>query len=444
MKLSYVRELSEYPTGSRRVRILSMAVLASLIGSYEGQIAPVVPLLTRDLGISLVTYGAVSAVALTVGAVAAAVGGRLTDRWGRVRVLVPLMLLTAVLCYGMALVDSAAELLVARAVLAIVDGMVMAATAPLVRDFSPRTGRAQAFGFWTWGPVGANFLAAAIAGLTLPLLDDQWRSQFVIMGTISLVVSAVIACNIADLAPALRARIQRTEHASLSGADTARPVRMRTLFGHRAMWAHVVGISVWLVLYLTLSLFGQSMLSDTFGLDAASASAVMSGFWVLNLGTLVVVGRLSDRLQLRKPFIAAGTAVAVVMTGYLVVLMGEPSIALPRLLVTGALLGAGMGTAYAPWMAAFSENTEDIDPRLQGSAWGVYNFLARAVAVAVAVLMPRVVAVGGWSVWLVVCLACLAVFLPVTALFRGPWRRRPDLPHRATSPAAQDRPRGER
>ena len=72
MKLSYVRELSEYPTGSRRVRILSMAVLASLIGSYEGQIAPVVPLLTRDLGISLVTYGAVSAVALTVGAVAAA------------------------------------------------------------------------------------------------------------------------------------------------------------------------------------------------------------------------------------------------------------------------------------------------------------------------------------------------------------------------------------
>jgi len=46
---SYVRQLDEYPTGSRRRRILAMAVLASLICSYEGVIAPVVPLLLEDL-----------------------------------------------------------------------------------------------------------------------------------------------------------------------------------------------------------------------------------------------------------------------------------------------------------------------------------------------------------------------------------------------------------
>ncbi|MEU6262821.1 MFS transporter [Saccharopolyspora shandongensis] len=405
------------------MRILSMAVLASLIGSYEGQIAPVVPLLLEDLHMSLITYGSVSALALIAGAIAAMIGGRLTDQFGRVRVLVPLMLLTALMCFAMTLVSTPGELLVARAFLSMLDGVVMAATAPLVRDFSPRMGRAQAFGFWTWGPVGANFLAAVIAGFTLPLFDNSWRSQFVIMGVVSLVISLVIAFNIADLSPQLRAQIQQTEKRALAAADTDRPVRMRDLFGHTTMWAHVVGISVWLVLYLTLSLFGQTMLAQSFGLSAASASAVMSGFWVLNLGTLIAVGRLSDRLQLRKPITAVGTVVAVVMTGYLVVLMGGETISIVQLLVTGALLGAGMGAAYAPWMANYSENTEDIDPRLQGSAWGVFSFLTRVMAVLVLFLMPRVVAATSWSAWLSIALVCMVLFLPVMLLFRGPWRR---------------------
>ncbi|MEV6229863.1 MFS transporter [Saccharopolyspora shandongensis] len=405
------------------MRILSMAVLASLIGSYEGQIAPVVPLLLEDLHMSLITYGSVSALALIAGAIAAMIGGRLTDQFGRVRVLVPLMLLTALMCFAMTLVSTPGELLVARAFLSMLDGVVMAATAPLVRDFSPRMGRAQAFGFWTWGPVGANFLAAVIAGFTLPLFDNSWRSQFVIMGVVSLVISLVIAFNIADLSPQLRAQIQQTEKRALAAADTDRPVRMRDLFGHTTMWAHDVGISVWLVLYLTLSLFGQTMLAQSFGLSAASASAVMSGFWVLNLGTLIAVGRLSDRLQLRKPITAVGTVVAVVMTGYLVVLMGGDTISIGQLLVTGALLGAGMGAAYAPWMANYSENTEDIDPRLQGSAWGVFSFLTRVMAVLVLFLMPRVVAATSWSAWLSIALVCMVLFLPVMLLFRGPWRR---------------------
>lgn len=149
MRLSYVRELDEYPTGARRMKILTMAVLAILIGSYEAQIAPVVPLLLKDLHMTLATYGAVSGAAAIAGAIASILGGRLTDRLGRVRLLVPLMMLTAVCCFVMTLVHSPRDLLLARILLAFVDGVAMASTAPLVRDFSPRLGRAQAFGFWT-------------------------------------------------------------------------------------------------------------------------------------------------------------------------------------------------------------------------------------------------------------------------------------------------------
>ncbi|OPG12673.1 MFS transporter [Microbispora sp. GKU 823] len=423
MGLSYVRELDEYPTGARRMKILTMAVLAVLIGSYEAQIAPVVPLLLKDLDMSLATYGAVSGAAAVAGAVASAVGGRLTDRLGRVRLLVPLMLLTAVCCFAMTLVHSSRDLLIARIVLAFVDGVAMASTAPLVRDFSPRLGRAQAFGFWTWGPVGANFLAAAVAGWTLPIFDDSWRSQFVIMGCFSLVISIVIALNIADLSPELRAQIQHTERQSADVVDLTRPARVSSLFVRRNIWAHVIGISLWLVLYITLTLFGQTMLVGALGITAAEASTIMACFWSLNLITLIVAGRLSDRTQLRKPFTLGGTVAAVLVTAYLASLLGGQGVSSGMLMIVGALLGGSLGVAYGPWMANYSEDAEDVDPRLQGTAWGLFGFLTKAIAVVGLLVIPHVVEATSWQTWLVVSLVCLALFAPAVFLFHGPWRR---------------------
>ncbi|MEV4548157.1 MFS transporter [Nonomuraea wenchangensis] len=423
MRLSYVRELDEYPTGARRMKILTMAVLAILIGSYEGQIAPVVPLLLKDLDMTLATYGAVSGAAAVAGAIASILGGRLTDRVGRVRLLIPLMALTAVCCFAMTLVHSPRDLLIARIVLAFVDGVAMASTAPLIRDFSPRLGRAQAFGFWTWGPVGANFLAAAVAGWTLPIFNDSWRSQFVIMGCFSLVISIVIAFNIADLSPELRARIQHTERAATEAVDVTRPARISALFSRPNIWAHVVGISLWLVLYITLSLFGQTMLVGALGVSSAEASTIMAAFWSLNLITLIVTGRLSDRLQLRKPFTLGGTIAAVLVTAFLAVLLGRPEVSSGTLMIVGALLGGSLGVAYAPWMANYSEDAEDADPRLQGTAWGLFGFLSKGIAVVGLLVIPRVVEATGWQTWLYVALGCLVLFVPAILMFNGPWRR---------------------
>ncbi|WP_116114510.1 MFS transporter [Amycolatopsis ruanii] len=432
MRLLPIRELDEYPTGARRMRILTMAVLAILVGSYEAQIAPVVPLLLEDLDMSLATYGLVSAAGVLAGALASAVGGRLTDHLGRVRLLVPLMFCTAVCCFLMVLVHSPTQLLLVRVVLSIVDGMAMAGTAPLVRDFSPRMGRAQAFGFWTWGPVGANFLAAAVAGATRALFDDDWRSQFVIMGAFSLVISVVIMFNIADLSPELRARIQQSERQAID-VGRAGPPRARELFRHRNIWAHVVGISLWLVMYLTLSLFGQTMLAAAFDLSASTASGIMSAFWVLNLLTLVVIGRVSDRLQLRKPICIAGSVVAVLVTGYLILLMGDPGVSHVHLMITGALLGGALGVAYGPWMANYSEDAEDVDPRLQGSAWGLYGALSKVMAVIVLFVVPHLVEAASWRTWLGIAAFCLLLFIPAAFAFHGPWRAHRG---RAVAPAA--------
>ncbi|WP_232665012.1 MFS transporter [Pseudonocardia sp. TRM90224] len=438
MKLSYVRELDEYPTGRRRTFLLGMAVLASLIINYEAAIAPVVPLLLPDLGMTLPTYGAISAASALSGAIAGIIAGRWTDKVGRVRLLVPTMLITSLLCFAMAFVDSPGQLLATRIVLSFVDGIAVAATAPLVRDFSPRMGRATAFGFWTWGPVGANFLSAAIAGATLAYFGT-WQSQFIIMGTLSLVISIVIAFNIAELSPALQATIRQTEQHAVGEADVARPARMSDLLRSPVVWAHLLGISSWLVLYITLLVFGQTMLVATFGVTPAEASQIMMAFWILDLVMLIVIGRISDRLQLRKPFAVAGTALGLLVLAVLIWMTANPqSTSVPALMITGSLLGGALAMAYAPWMANYSENAEDIDPRLQGTAWGLFSFATKIIAVGVLLVSPHVVAAVGWDGWLVVTMVCLAAFGIAIVFFKGPWRRIPATTPATATPVAGD------
>lgn len=435
----YVRELTEYPTGGRRVKLVAVAVLACLIASYEAEMAPVLPLMLEDLDMSLGTYGAVAAVSLVAGAISAAVGGRLSDTWGRVTVLVPTLLLTSICVYAMVLVRSPGDLLIVRSVLSFIEGAAVTTTAGLVRDFAPRVGRAMAFGFWTWGPVGANFLGAAIAALTLPIFG-VWQSQFVIAGTVALVASLFIAANIADLPAGLRAQVIDSDRDIKAGDGDATVHdwgRVRELLRHPHIWVHLIGITLWLVLYYTFNLYGPTLIQGSFDVTTAQASSVMAYFWVLNLATLIVVGWLSDRYQVRKPLSLVGAILTTACSGYFIVLMGgDPGLGL--LTAAGALLGCFMGIAFVPWMANFSENAEDIKAILQGAAWGVWGLSVRVMIVGVLLLSPVVVAAtGSWVPWMVTATACQALFIPAVFWFRGPWRptRRAAVPIRLEADA---------
>lgn len=149
MKPFYVRELQTYPVGARRVRLLAIAVLASLVANFETTIATILPLLMTDLGMSLEQYGLIAALSVLVGGISAGFGGILSDRWGRVALLVPTLTITAACNFLLATVDSVTGLLAVRCLMLFIEGAGVTITASLVRDFSPRMGRAQAFAFWT-------------------------------------------------------------------------------------------------------------------------------------------------------------------------------------------------------------------------------------------------------------------------------------------------------
>ncbi|WP_106348476.1 MFS transporter [Antricoccus suffuscus] len=401
-----------------------MAVLASLICSYEAAIAPAVPLLLPDLHMDLVTYGLITASALVVGALAGMVAGPLSDKLGRVRILIPLMGLTSILAFTMTLVDTPTHLVIVRCVLALVEGMAITTTAPLVRDYSPRMGRAQAFGFWAWGPVGANFISAGIASLTLPMFNNAWQSQFIIIGTLSLIASVVIALNIADLSPRLRAEVLETEKVVIENAEGAPPAKFSTLLTNPMVWAHVIGISAFLLLYLTVTGFGQLIITTTFHKSAAEASFIMAMFWVLNLTTLFLAGRWSDTLQLRRIFSLVFSVLSLVVMIYFATLLGDPNTSTVTLAITGAILGGAMGAAYSPWMANYSENSEDLDPRLQGLTWGIFYLVVRLASVALTIIAPIIVKqTGSWQTWIIVCVVGVAVFIVLMPFYKGPWTR---------------------
>jgi OPA family glycerol-3-phosphate transporter-like MFS transporter len=370
---------------------------------------------------SLTVYGRIAALSVLVGGLSAGFGGILSDRWGRVTILVPTLTVTAACNFLLASVDSVTELFWIRCLMLFIEGAGITITASLVRDFSPRLGRAQAFAFWTWGPVGASFLASFIAGLTLPLFDNAWQSQAIIMGVVSLVMCAVIVWQIAEPSAALRAQVLQAEQAVEAEGDT-RHARVRELFKHPHLWAHVFGNTGWQVLYWTFAIFGQTILFGAFGLSPAAANRVVALGIVLNALAVVVVGRLSDRMQVRKPFTAVGTVLTAAALAYFIALIG-PGVPVWHVTAVYALLFLFMGIAYVPWMANFSENAEDVESRLQGSALGLWGMVVRIMIVVLLVVSPMVVEAGGWGSWLLVALAGQVVFLISMVAHKGRWRR---------------------
>ncbi|WP_433430129.1 MFS transporter [Nonomuraea sp. CA-141351] len=419
MKPFYVRELSVYPVGGRRIFLLAIAVLASLVANFETTLATILPLLMDDLRMSLTVYGQIAALSVLIGGISAGFGGILSDRWGRVTILVPTLTVTAACNFLLATVDTVAGLFWIRCLMLFIEGAGITITASLVRDFSPRMGRAQAFAFWTWGPVGASFLASFIAGFTLPLFGNAWQSQAIIMGLVSLVMCAIIIWQIAEPSAALRAQVLQSEEA-VQAEEQAQHGKLGELFGHPHLWAHVLGNTGWQVLYWTFAIFGQTILAGAFGMDAAAANRVVALGIVLNALAVVVVGRISDRIQLRKPFTAAGTVLTVAALGYFIAIAGH-DVPAAHVTVVFALLYLFMGIAYVPWMANFSEDAEDVDSRLQGSALGIWGMVVRIMIVVLLVVSPIVVGAGGWQTWLIVALAGQVVFLISMAAFRGRW-----------------------
>jgi MFS family permease len=422
------RDLTTYPRGWLQVGLMLLVVVANLVASYEGELAPVVPLLVPYLKLTLTQYGYIVAGTVVVTGIVAMISGPWIDRHGRTFFVVAGTFVTAIAVFAMTLVHTATSFIIVRLVMAIVLGVAYPATTGLVRDFTPRVGRALGFGLWTFGPVGANFLAAWVAGWTLPLFHDAWQSQFVIMGGFCLVVSALVGLFIRDLSPALRAQIVHDRReAELADRrareETVEMAHPRLVHGSWRVWLLTIGINLFLLVYFFTTAFGPVYLVEAFKYPPAQAAGVASTFWLANLGALILVGVLSDWARLRKIFSLAGVVGLLIFMYFWIHLLGR-SVPVGTMVIYTSLQGVLLGIGYGPWMALFSENLEDIHPTLVATGWAVSALVTYVIAAISAAVTFPIVARIGFAGFLEICWAGIlayGIILPIAG--RGPWLR---------------------
>jgi OPA family glycerol-3-phosphate transporter-like MFS transporter len=210
-----------------------------------------------------------------------------------------------------------------------------------------------------------------------------------------------------------------------TGGEEVHVGQARELLRHRRVLAHLVGITAWQVFYWTLQVFGPTITVQAFGYTESQAATISAASWAINLVVLFAVGWLSDRLQLRKPFILVGTIAGLGVMGVLVRLVGSGNASMGTLIAVNAVLGSALAVAFAPWMAQFSEDIEDIRPELQGTGWGLFGLSVRVMIVAMLIVAPIVTRSNGgsWQPWMLVALGFNALLIPALFLFGGAWRR---------------------
>jgi MFS family permease len=392
------RGLDHYPENARRYGYLAIVVAAAIILYYEFYVqAAVTPSITARYHMSWPFFVYLVVAGNAVGAFASLVAG-LGDRWGRANMVAYGLFVTAMLVlFGMPNAPNLWVYAILYAGLGFVEGIILVATPALIRDFSPQFGRASAMGFWTMGPVIASLTVAEVSSHTLSHLH-AWQDQFTICGIAGLVVFLIALVGLRELSPGLRdqlmvsVRDRQLVEARAEGVDVAKSLKhpWRQML-RLDIAGPSLGIAVFLIIYYTMIAFLVVYMATIFGYSQQRANALGNWMWAFNAGALVVVGLLSDKIRVRKPFMAAGAVGAIIPTLLLAQRTTHANTGYYSFVWILSLLAVCLGLVFAPWLAAFTETVEAHNPALVATGLAVWGWVLRIVVAGSLFVLPYVV-----------------------------------------------------
>ena len=425
------RYLEHYPSNGRRIWYLALAVIATIVLYYESYILPSVStLIITTFKISLAQYVLILLVSNLLGA-AATLLGSFSDRIGRSNLIVYGLLITGIGTVVVSLTHSFVLFLLVIFVIGFVEGVILIATPALVRDFSPRFGRAMAMGFWTVGPVGGSFLATTVASQTLPIYGS-WESQYVIGGIVGLVIFVLCFLFLRELSPGLRDQVMNTVQEKEVVESRASSIDVESVLQHP--WRQMLkprllissfGISVFLLMYYAAVGYFPLYLNAIFKFTLAQANGLVSIYWAVNVIAAILFGYFSDRLHTRKLFMVLGGVTTIIVTILFISRIGVPTSG-PLMAVFLSLFGLSLAVGYVTWLALFTENLEEINPALIATGLAVQGAILRLVVVlsiaGFVVVVVNPLNGAQWGTWWWVCAVGAAVFLPTIFTLSGSWR----------------------
>ena len=390
------RQLDHYPNTRNRMWYLSIVVIATIMLYYELYVGGSVgPNIIAGFGMTFRFYVYISVVGNAIGAFGSLLAG-ITDRWGRANLTAYGLVLTALLVlFGIPNAHDKWTFSILTVIIGLVEGVILVATPALIRDFSPQLGRASAMGFWTLGPVMGSLVVAVVSTNTLSHLV-AWQDQYTICGIVGLVVGVIALFGLRELSPRLRDQLmvsirdRALIEAKARGLDVDASLRNPW---RQMMHLDVVGsafaISVFLLIYYAAVGFFVIYFESLYGYSPSKANSIGNWFWAFDAGVLIIVGIISDRVRVRKPFMVIGAVGAIVMT----IVFGNlgKGTSYSTFVIVISVLAAFLAIAYAPWMASFTETVEKHNPALTATGLAVWGWIIRVVVALSSLLVPIVI-----------------------------------------------------
>jgi MFS transporter, ACS family, D-galactonate transporter len=395
------RQLGGYPDTTARTVYLAITVLATITLYYELYVVgSVSTLVLANLHMSFTFFVVILAFGNLIGAFGSLFAG-ITDRWGRANLVVGGLFLTGL--FTLVIIPAATNRWafgIEYFVVGLIEGICLVATPALIRDFSPQVGRATAMGFWTSGPVVGSLVVAVVGSATIPTIVHNtrfWTHEFRICGVAGLVVFVIALVGLRELSPQLRDQLMVTMRdralieARAKGLDIEAALRhpWRQLLKADVIISSIA-VSIMLLIYYTAVAFSLIYLTTVFGFSVKNANGLGNWNWGFNVIAVILVGLISDRLRVRKPFmVLGGVGAAAATVVYLLQAGHHPSYyTLAIILAIGAFF---LGVAYTPWMASFTETVEARNPALTATGLAIWGWIIRVVIFISFLVIPLVI-----------------------------------------------------
>ncbi|HET6809414.1 MAG TPA: MFS transporter [Acidimicrobiales bacterium] len=392
------RSLEHYPDTGRRYMYLGIVGLSAVVLYYVYYIpAAVTPSIIEQYNHGFRFFVYILVVANAIGAFASLLAG-LADRWGRANMVVGgLLISSALVAFGLPNAPNFWTFAVLYCMLGFIEGVCLVAIPALVRDFSPQLGRGVAMSFFAIGPVAGALAVAEVSSNTLNHLH-AWQDQFIIAGVVGLVTSAIALAFLRELSPGLRDQLmvsfkdRALVEAKAAGVDIEQVLEhpWKQML-HLDVIGSSLGLGIFLVLYYSIIGFFVAYMVTTFGFTEQRANSLGVWMWAFNIGSVVVIGVISDRVRVRKPFMVMGALGAMAATALFALRTSHPDTGYYTFVWIISLMALFFGFVFVSWLAGFSETVERRNPALTATGLAVWGWILR-VAVSVSLfVLPFVV-----------------------------------------------------
>ena len=285
-----------------------------LVGLDRFIIYPLFPVMSKDLGLSYQDLGLISGVLALSWGLASILAGRLSDRIGLKRVLIPAVFIFSALVATTGLATGLVSLLVIRALMGLAEGAYVPASIVATVQVS-KPGRIGL-------NVGIQQMSAALFGLGLgPIVAvallkvlPSWHWVFAVVAVPGLLVGWLLNRTL---------RVDASVRASAEGMLASPQSRFLDVFRFRSVTVNTLCMCCWLTSLIVLSAFMPSYLTDHLKLGLDQMGLVLSGMGLGSFIGMVMVSALSDRFGC-KPIMIVALAVELVALWALPQLGADP------------------------------------------------------------------------------------------------------------------------